>query len=243
MLKLLGKIRRRLLAQKKLSNYLLYAIGEILLIVIGILIALTISNWNESSKSVQKELVLLTEMQQNLQHDISQLDATLRANKKRIRSNEVVIRSIDLKRPFDDSLAFHFGNCFGNFQLVENVSAWENLKSVGLDLISNDSLRNAIAQLYSTSYVYLESVEKTADDQFQWSQLYPQILKHINIDTLWVSGTPDNYADLLNDREFKEVIKMNIFLANFMQGQYRSIQKNISFVLAGVGQQIEYLSH
>ena len=45
------KIRQRLLSENRFTKYLLYALGEIILVVIGILIALGISNWNESKKN------------------------------------------------------------------------------------------------------------------------------------------------------------------------------------------------
>lgn len=57
MIKFFNKIRQKMLTQNKFSNYLLYAFGEILLVVIGILIALQINNWNENNKnrSAEKE--------------------------------------------------------------------------------------------------------------------------------------------------------------------------------------------
>ena len=50
MIKFFRKIRQRLLTENKFSKYLIYAIGEIILVVIGILIALQINNWNENRK-------------------------------------------------------------------------------------------------------------------------------------------------------------------------------------------------
>lgn len=76
--------------------------------------------------------------------------------------------SHETKSSFNDSLKYHFGNIFGNWQLTENTAAWENLKSIGLDLISNDSLRSSLSHLYSTKYKYLENIEKGADDRYQW---------------------------------------------------------------------------
>ena len=55
MIKFLEKIRHKLLIENKFSKYLLYAIGEIILVVIGILIALQIKNWNEENKERRVE--------------------------------------------------------------------------------------------------------------------------------------------------------------------------------------------
>ncbi|WP_297691063.1 DUF6090 family protein [uncultured Eudoraea sp.] len=241
MLKFFRRIRQQLLTQNKLSKYLLYAIGEIILVVIGILIALKINNSNEAFHLKEKELILLSEIQRNLKQDLDVLNGCIVGNKEITSSNEIVKLALETKLPFNDSLKYHFGNTFGNFEFTENTGAWENLKSIGLDLISNDSLRNSLAQLYSSKYVYLENIEKNTDDVYQWEQLYPQILKHIDIDTLWVSGTPKNYEDLSYDREFLEVVKMNIFLRNFTQDLYNDIRKNVTLVLEQVDNQIQYL--
>jgi hypothetical protein len=55
MIKFFRKIRQKLLTENKFSKYLIYAIGEILLAVIGILIALRINNWNKELKLVQQQ--------------------------------------------------------------------------------------------------------------------------------------------------------------------------------------------
>lgn len=211
-----------MLTENKFSKYLIYAIGEITLVVIGILIALQINNWNDSNKNREKEALLLYEMKSNLQSDQNDLEYNLKYNRKRIEYNEVIRDVIEQNIPFSDSLKPYFGKFFGNFQLSENTSAWENLKSVGLDLISNDTLRYNISNLYSNRYKYLENLEKGLDDKYQWDYLYPKILEHINIDELWVSGAPRNYQKWINDEKFYEVIKLNLKFRHFMQNQYES---------------------
>jgi len=73
MIKFFRKIRQRLLTENKISKYLLYAIGEIALIVIGILIALQINNWNEYQKAVKSENELLTSLQNEISANIELL--------------------------------------------------------------------------------------------------------------------------------------------------------------------------
>jgi len=81
MIKFFRKIRQRLLTENKFSKYLLYAIGEIALVVIGILIALQINNWNEYQKAVKSENELLTSLQNEISANIEQLKL-LNANNK-----------------------------------------------------------------------------------------------------------------------------------------------------------------
>ncbi|MFT4982518.1 MAG: sensor domain CHASE-containing protein [Bacteroidia bacterium] len=63
MIKFSRKIRQQMLTENQFSKYLLYAVGEIVLVVIGIMIALSINNASEVDKLRQKEITLLSEMQ------------------------------------------------------------------------------------------------------------------------------------------------------------------------------------
>jgi hypothetical protein len=69
MIKFFRKIRQKLIKENKVGNYLKYAIGEILLVVIGILIALQINNANEAHKAKQSEQVVLKNLVQDLRAD------------------------------------------------------------------------------------------------------------------------------------------------------------------------------
>ena len=249
MIKFFRKIRQQLLSDlsseasakggNKFSKYLLYAIGEIILVVIGILIALQINNWNENSQLKKKEKILLEEMVRNLNSDADDLSFNIRENLGRIQSNQIILDVLESKSTLHDSLSFHFGNLLGNFQLTENTAAWENLKSVGFDLISNDVLRNKIANLYSTKYKYLENLEQRVDDNYQWDHMYPQILKNINIKKVWASGSPNDYEALQNDREFKEVLKMNLSIRNFIQIQYKAANKDVKILIMQIEKHLE----
>ena len=73
MLKLFRKIRQNLLSESKFSKYLLYAIGEIILVVIGILIALQINAWSQYKKERLAEQDILTRMERDLQSDLNNL--------------------------------------------------------------------------------------------------------------------------------------------------------------------------
>src|SRR6056297_654966 len=79
MIKFFRKIRKKLLTKNKFSKYLLYAIGEIVLVVIGILIALQINTWNEEQKNRFEEKNLLLE----LRTEFREKKESLEANKRR----------------------------------------------------------------------------------------------------------------------------------------------------------------
>ncbi len=109
-MKFFGKIRRKLVAEKRFRNYLPYALGEIVLVVVGILIALQINNWNEAKKQDKLEYQAL----QNLKVDFE-------LNTKRL---EEIIQTSDQNIDKSNEILSHTGNKnSGHFQLDSLILA------------------------------------------------------------------------------------------------------------------------
>ena len=79
MLRFFRHIRQRLLTENRFSKYLLYAVGEIILVVIGILIALQINNWNEDRKMRQSERQILLSLSDDFMANLSTIDSSIAA--------------------------------------------------------------------------------------------------------------------------------------------------------------------
>ena len=78
MIKFFRKIRYNLMEKGKTGRYFKYAIGEVILVVIGILIALSINNWNENRKDAQLEKYYLIRLISDLEADITEIDTTFK---------------------------------------------------------------------------------------------------------------------------------------------------------------------
>ncbi|NNF76155.1 MAG: hypothetical protein HKN00_13300, partial [Flavobacteriaceae bacterium] len=79
----------------KTSKYFKYAIGEILLVVIGILIAIQVNNWNENRKERNQENAILAQLQNEFKSNLSQLDDKIESKKESIRSTLRLFTYID----------------------------------------------------------------------------------------------------------------------------------------------------
>ena len=134
--------------KNKTGKYFKYAIGEIVLVVIGILIALQINTWNEHNKLKKEEIEILKNFKSAIENDLIQLDKHLNRYDKSRKSIDYLISYLNQDLPYKDSLKFHFGNLNVNYRLSTNTSIFENLKSKGFDLITNDSLKNEIVIFY-----------------------------------------------------------------------------------------------
>jgi len=86
LIKFYRKIRQKMLTENKFSKYLLYAVGEIVLVVIGILIALQINNWNESRKQSISENAFITSVKKDLKEDKDYTNLVIELIKPRIEA-------------------------------------------------------------------------------------------------------------------------------------------------------------
>ncbi|RNC92085.1 MAG: hypothetical protein ED555_02965 [Allomuricauda sp.] len=160
MIKFFRKIRQKLLSENKLSKYLLYAIGEIVLVVIGILIALQINTWNERQKNTAKESVLLKQINSDFRSNKIQLDSIKIAHLKAIEGCDVLLGIMPFKedKSVIDTIVKYAPQIFGikTFN-PSNGSVDALISSSTFDLIQNDSLRNL---LVSWKDVYLDYYEE-----------------------------------------------------------------------------------
>jgi hypothetical protein len=147
MIKIFRHIRQNLIMENKTSKYFKYAIGEILLVVIGILIALSINNWNQNRINKQNEKLILNELHKEFISNKIQLDTVLFVNKRSFQS----VKYLQSKLPIDmekinlDSLAYHlyymgYTYTFNPSKGVTNAL----MNSSTFNLISNGELRQLL---------------------------------------------------------------------------------------------------
>ncbi|MGB5227180.1 MAG: DUF6090 family protein [Eudoraea sp.] len=204
MIKFFSKIRQQLLKENKAGKYLLYAFGEIILVVIGILIALQINNWNEFKKDRVVENKLLNELKENLNINLVRLQDEIQKEYKSISEINLIVNHLDHRRPYHDSLDSHFRQAFLAHDVVLSTSAFEAIKSKGFELIYSDSLRNDIIDLYDVSYSNLISSTVRLEDLFWPSSVLPILHTHFR----WEGDTtkPVDYEALLDDKSYINMI-------------------------------------
>ena len=163
MIKFFRKIRQRLLTENKFSKYLLYAIGEIVLVVIGILIALQINNWNEGRKDRVREKEILNDLKLTLVKNHTILNERTAYFDRGQRTSEIVKNLIDSKSMEHDSIGFYFKSATNGYGGADVISfiGYESLKNNGFNLIKNKSLKDDILQLFETTYRDLISFDDT----------------------------------------------------------------------------------
>jgi hypothetical protein len=227
MIKFFRKIRQQMLTENKISKYLLYAIGEIVLVVIGIMIALSINNWNNNVQQGKLERKYLTEIKNNLTFDLKDLQFNIDFNESKFKSNKIILRYLNKEISYSDSLQFHFGNLIFTTRTLPNNSTYENLKSRGLEIISNDSLRQQITKLYSYVYHNIIDFEKQDDNSFQYGIFMPEVSKAIEITKVWENGNAIDEQGIFDNIQLKNALVINIKFRETMLSWYKNLKNEV----------------
>ena len=221
MIRFFRKIRQKLLSENKFSKYLLYAIGEIILVVIGILIALQINNWNEKEKLKVEEVTFLKNFKQGLLADIEFNNFRFDKYELTKESISILLNHMEQDLPYQDSLKYHFGRITNTWTPKINTEVFEALKSKDVNLISNDNLRDKLISYYSWSNnvldaqidTYVQRIEDASstilNTRFNalWNGNYQKYRVTKNFDDLKLEMIPNNFNELKKDEVFMYFLK------------------------------------
>ena len=169
MIKFFRKIRQRLLSENKFSKYLIYAIGEIVLVVIGILIALSINNWNEENKESNKVKSLLVALKNDLAQDTLLINENLPEVKKQLNLNESLRARVANPDATIDTLIkivrFEFNPNWDN-PVLYNTNAYNSLVETDLIEQLTDSMKLKIKNFYNQKF-YLNGMVKDITQDYR----------------------------------------------------------------------------
>ena len=196
MIQLFRKIRRSLIESGRVRRYFTYAIGEIVLVVIGILIALQINNWNEGRKERIIERKTLHELRVNLNFNVRSIDGFAEEQKGLVEDLEKMIRYLDAGLPYHDSLMQLRTGLFWLEQLALSKSTYETLKNRGIEIISDDSLRLQIVDIHENDYQNFTTLIEAIGLAFYTERASPLAREYGTLKNMWQE--PEFYYYLKN---------------------------------------------
>lgn len=165
MMKFFRRIRQQPLTENKMSKYVPYAIGEIVLVVIGILIALQLNTWKENNRNKHVETTYLKGILNNLDQDINSLELLLKNGNEQVDSYATLLRAFTNSSNDIYSEIFLqaiFKSQFSHIYLGHSI-VFEDMKSSGkINFIKSDALRFEILEYYNFS----EKTEKNQSDDY-----------------------------------------------------------------------------
>ena len=241
MIKFFRKIRQKLLTENKFSKYLIYAIGEIVLVVIGILIALQINNWNQSRINTQKEINHLKNILKNLNDDlVYKISPCIERTEIQIQAFELLETGLYTKKDIsNDSIRQLFFQMLGQWDLILNTVAFENLKSSGMDILSNDSIKLELLTLYGKSYQYVKSLQDYYDQTHD--ERVSSWFFNNNVD-MWERLTDQDKQKIISDKRLYGALKSEArYTLKKYLSELKKVKPTIQKLIAHIKEDIKRL--
>ena len=230
-----------MLTENKISKYLIYAIGEIILVVIGILIALQINNANENRKKREFEITILENIQEDILAD--KIDCELnRQYLEQTLINEQLLLDFLLKDKEQNLDSISFVDALGIDVITAFHSAsFNNLQNNDIGLISNNELYKKITRFYDFYVFSLKKVENEHVYTSTYKEKLDYFKKHFKVidkrTTIQVGSADDawnqefdrynfvikNEENLKSDEEFKLVLAESLFINSIVFDFYNQL--------------------
>ena len=242
------KIRRQILTQNKLSKYLIYAIGEIFLVVIGILIALWVNNLNIKNQQRVEEVNILKEIKKDFQADIRDFKIGMRLYNDISTSVDLILANLESTNGYNDSLDIYFAKTVAWPISVIHKNSLDVLKSKGLGLISNDSLRKEILYFHGTLYTSIKNWE----NYLNRDMYFEEMVKRFDKVEPWkfdkagkrIRGEmkPNNYNALKTDTLYLSILRTMKRDAEFlMHGRYLNNIEKLESLIVNIDKELAIL--
>lgn len=203
MINFFRNIRRQLANENKFLKYFKYAFGEVILVVVGILIALSINNWNDSRKDRIKEKEILLTFKNDFITNIETLKNDIKRLEYNMKACDTLLNVIEYKKSLADSLPRYFNTVrvIANDNL--SSTAYESLKSTGFDIIENGTLRNEIIKIYEVTY----SKMTNSLNSYLFNNEIIGNYYLMNFESFRGTTIPNNYDKVINDPVYKNIVK------------------------------------
>ncbi|TYA57507.1 DUF6090 family protein [Formosa maritima] len=262
MIKFFRHVRKNLLNEGKTSKYFKYAIGEIILVVIGILIALQINTLNEERKDRIKEQDILKQLKEEFQSNLLQLE------------NKIEQRNSIINAASNTLAIMDFPNNANRDSIMANISTLTNtptfdpitndlISSGNIRLIKNKDLNKSLTQ-WTTYILQLGEIEQEYVDNYRTIYLpflmklgigrdvdnayweikdnFKFLMDHKEIEdkpVLSKSPTPIPLTDLLNNKEFESLLSNAIYINYIANLEAKSLHKRILEILDLLNKEIK----
>lgn len=248
MIKFFRKTRSQLLSQNRFSKYLLYAIGEIILVVIGILIALQVNNWNQSRNDKKFEITMLQEIKSSLESDLGFSEMISRRVKIKEEGIQELLKMTASNQMYSDSILLNVYNAMNtavSFNI--NKGGYEAIKSVGIDKISNDSLRKMLIQTYEVSFPMIQeqvmaNIFEEFDNKDYKLKLHNALWKRIRIQlpdkSFKLISRPIDSEAFLSQPELMDRIKIEQDFVSAFSFWMSNFQRMVEYCLDAVNQEL-----
>ncbi len=243
MFRFFKNIRNKQFREGEKRSTVKYALGEIILVVLGILIALQINNWNETRKERIVEIEILEGIRGDILKDTADINFNIRTYERTTKNDSAFLEHLVQKKAYIPILATYLISiAHGDLNLALHQSHFEEAKQKGLSIIRNKELRAKISRLYEFQYTYLMQLENESQIYDHYKLLNQDVSEYLGYDTSGFIIPEYKYNQLLQDENIHYKIKMASSLKKqLLYLQYYPKLKYALDIVADIDQELEKL--
>jgi hypothetical protein len=241
MIKLFRNIRKNLLNEGKTSKYFKYAIGEIILVVIGILIALQINNWNENRKEKAQLNTNIKSIAKEIQLDILLINKVISVLHSQVEGGQMLIPIMESEQQFiSDSLTFilNFNAMTSAPIITKQNNTWDFLNSSGvISEFSDEKLLEMLQSYYSSFNAIVTNFNNSAiPGRLEIRKLKYELFSDTEHRKFFPTNTPIAPNKIVYNAIFedKRVLPLCRFIgstANYFEDRFESLQTKATAIL------------
>lgn len=190
-----------------------YAVGEVLLIIIGVTIALAGTAWYEDREKRRDEISTLKQLRETLAEDVQSIILYQSQIVEFDQDIRKLIEHIESEQPYSNELDDYFGSLASWRKATIRTAPFEALKSGGFELISSTALRRKLVSFYEDTYPSLQS-NSNIDRDYVRQIVWPYFFEHFR--------KPDMVTKNWRPIDYKQV-RAEPFVLNFCKWRIRSL--------------------
>ncbi|MGB5386248.1 MAG: hypothetical protein WBN20_05630, partial [Eudoraea sp.] len=223
----------------------------VIILIAGIFFALQADNWNERRQNKIIEISILKSIKTGLEQDLVPLrEDDLPLLREVIASSQIIIEQLENNRPYNDSLGYHFLTSHLTTLIIYNKGAISTLKSIGINTITNEKIRDQVINLFDVKLYFLDMVGNVhgsssiyginhiLNSRFDQANYYDDPMTEKEWDGAMI---PLDYEGLKKDNEYLYFVKSYKNLTFYYLQNFFDIENEISQVISNIEEELNTL--
>lgn len=240
-MKFFKKTRQLLLKDSKIRKYLTYAVGEIVLVVVGILIALQIDGWKAQQEVNQHEYNILQNLHRDLSATKEELESDVKANKISKSNLEIALNHLNKNTVYTSAMDTLFPAIANWESPLPTFATYEIFKTEGIRIIKNKKIKEGVIKFHESTLGFIINDYDKAEWALFENITMPFIMENLSysLQNETIGLKPNNYAELSKKPKFRNILTITMAMRGKGLAFYNTSLNELDELLQLIENEIE----
>ncbi len=181
---------------------------------------------------------VLTELRLDLIQNLNDINSNIESLLVCEKVNEIIINQIENGLPYHDSLDYYFANLYPYLVFSPNQTTFNYLKQTGMFLISNDSIRVAVSDLYGVQFGIYQSYESIYFVEHYTNYIKPMFIAEFETFEFYRSFKPRKYSQFITNQEYKRIMSYTADASLTFRFMQSNLKENVEKLISVIDKEI-----